>query len=179
MSRATSPALAAIAVLLGACTATAPSSSTQPSRDAASGSAAADAPETAGEVCVGVDAQGLDIDEPARSYGLAWNETDDDARSALITEIWTENGTWAEPSLPDRIAGPRAVTDRIGDFHDGRPGEYFEWETADLPEMHHDRLRMPWRLCDPAGATLLEGTDFAVLTPDGRIADLTSFHPDE
>lgn len=179
MSRATSLVFLTMAVLLVACTATVTSPTAEPSRAAAPESPVSSAAETTAEVCVGPNAQDLDIDEPARSYGLAWNETDDDARSALITDIWTEDGTWAEPSLPDRIAGPQAVIDRIGDFHDGRPGEYFEWQIDDLPEMHHDRLRMPWRLCDPAGATLLEGTDFAVLTPDGRIADLTSFHPAE
>lgn len=180
MSRLTSAVLPAIVILLTACTATVGAPSTPPARaDASEEADASGTATTVAHVCVGANAQDLNIKEPARSYGLAWNETDDDARSALIAGIFTEEATWAEPSLPDRITGPQAVINRIGDFHHGRPGEYFEWQTTDLPEMHHDRLRMPWRLCDRTGATLLEGTDFAVLTSDGRIADLTSFHPDE
>jgi hypothetical protein len=178
MSRAT-VALPALAILLGACAATASSPSAQPSRAASSQPIASAVAGTTDDVCVGPNAQDLDIDEPARSYGLAWNELDDGARLALVKAIWTEDGTLAEPTLPERVVGPQAVADRIGDFHATRPGEYFEWQADDLPDMHHERLRMPWRLCDAADATLLEGTIFAVLTADGGIADLTTFHPPE
>ena len=178
MSRAT-VAYPALAILLGACAATASSPSAQPSRAASSQPIASAVAGTTKDVCVGRNAQDLDIDEPARSYGHAWNELDDGARLALLTEIWTEDGTLAEPTLPELVVGPQAVADRIGDFHSLRPGEYFEWQADDLPDMHHQRLRMPWRLCDAAGTTLLEGTIFAVLTADGGIADLTTFHPPE
>jgi hypothetical protein len=123
--------------------------------------------------------QDLSVIEPAHTWGLAWTEADDDARLPLLDRIIARDGTWVEPTMTEPIAGPVAIANHIGAFHEGRPGEYFEWREDDQPDAHHDRISMPWRLCGADGATLLEGTDFGVIGADGLFVEITTFHPPE
>jgi hypothetical protein len=160
--------------LLAACTA----SGTPASQASEAASQSAEA-EGANQTCTGVNAQEVTAIEPAWTWGRAWTEADDDTRLAMLVEVLAADGTWVEPSMHDRIVGPAAVADHIGAFHDNRPGEYFEWQLGELPDEHHDRIRIPWRLCNAAGATLLEGHDFGVIGSDGRLVEVTSFHPPE
>jgi hypothetical protein len=129
--------------------------------------------------CVGRNAQDIEVAQPARGFGLAWNETDDDARLAILEEVWADEGTNAQPEFDDRLVGRAAMDEHIDAFQTNRPGEYFEWRDWDPSNLHHDRIMMPWRLCAADGTTLLEGTDFGLIGPDGRLVETTGFHPPE
>lgn len=168
------PALMLIGILLSACAvAGTPSGSAPATADSA---ASQQAPAA---ICEGRNNQDLTVDEPARTYGLAWNETDAVARRALIDQIWADDGAYVDPTLDERITGREALNARISEFQVGRDGQYFEWRDWESGNLHHDRVRMPWRLCDADGPALLEGTDFGLIDADGRLSDVTGFHPPE
>ena len=129
--------------------------------------------------CQGVNAQDLDVPQPARGFGLAWNETDDGARMAILEEIWADDATHVQPEMEERLVGREAFSEHIGAFHANRPGEYFEWRDWQPSNLHHDRVLLPWRLCAADGTTVLVGTDFGLIGPDGRLLETTGFYPPE
>ena len=174
MSRTRITGTVGVALLLAACAASVAveSPSVQPTASAS--------PSSSEEAtCIGRNAQDIEVAQPARGFGLAWNETDDDARMAILEEVWADDGTHVQPDFDDRLVGRAALDEHMDAFQTNRPGEYFEWRDWDPSNLHHDRVLMPWRLCAADGTTLLEGTDFGVIGPDGRLAETTGFYPPE
>jgi hypothetical protein len=159
--------LAVTASILVGCAGTA-----APSRSGPAASPAAGSPAPA---CTGPENDWADVQEPARSYGLAWNERDNAARMALLEAVFAADGTYVSPLHADRIRGRTGLHGEIGTFLSSSPGEYFEFRSWSAGDLHHDAIRINWRLCNAAGQTLLEGQDFGVLDADGRIRDVTGF----
>lgn len=174
MSRAKHVATVALAVLLAGCAA-----SIAVDTPSAEPTASLSPTPTAGATCVGRNAQDVEVAQPARGFGLAWNETDDDARLAILEEIWADGGTHVQPELDERLVGRAAMDEHIDAFQTNRPGEYFEWRDWQPSNLHHDRVLIPWRLCAGDGTTLLEGTDFGIIGADGRLVETTGFYPPE
>jgi hypothetical protein len=180
MPRAKHLGVAGVAALLAGCATSVGVASPTSAPTTAPTSApttAATATPAEDDTCVGRNAQDLDVPQPVAGFGLAWNETDDDARLAFLTEIWADEGTYVVPGMSERIVGLDAMDDHIRNFQVSRPGEYFEWRGWHSSNLHHDRVLMPWRLCSSSGTTLLEGTDVGLIGPDGRLVDTTGFHP--
>jgi hypothetical protein len=159
--------LALTALLLAGCAATA-----APDRSSPALSPAAESPAA---TCTGPENEWAQIPEPARSYGLAWNEDDGAARMELLEAVFAAEGTYVSPLHSDRLRGRTALHREIGRFQATSPGEYFEFRSWSPGDLHHDAIRIHWRLCDAAGQTLQEGQDFGVLDADGRIRDVTGF----
>jgi hypothetical protein len=164
----------ALAVLLAGCAASV--SSDSPSQEPTAVATANPAGEA---TCQGVNAQEVEVPEPARSFGLAWNETDDEKRLALLETAWADEGTHVQPDMDVRLVGRQAFDEHIDAFQTNRPGEYFEWRGWQPWHVHHDRILIPWRLCAADGTTLLEGTDFGLIDADGRLVETTGFYPPE
>ena len=125
--------------------------------------------------CTGLDEDWAHIPEPARSYGLAWNERDGAARMKLLEAAFAADGTYVSPFHSDRLRGRTALHDEIDRFQATSPGEYFEFRSWSAGDRSHHGVRIHWRQCDAAGKTLLEGQDFGVIDADGRIRDLIGF----
>lgn len=182
MPRAKHLAVAGFAALLAGCAASsgvASPSEAPTSAPTTAPASAATATQAEDDTCVGRNAQDLDVPQPAAGFGLAWNETDDEARLAILTEIWADEGTHVQPEMGERIVGRDAMDAHIGSFQRNRPGEYFEWREWHSGNLHHDRVLIPWRLCSSRGSTLLEGTDFGLIGADGRLVETTGFYPPE
>ncbi len=130
---------------------------------------------TPAQSCTGLDEEWAHIPEPARSYGLAWNERDGAARMELLEAVFAADGTYVSPLQSDPLRGRTALHGEIGRFHATSPGEYFEFRSWSVGDRHHDGIRIHWRLCDATGQTLLEGQDFGVLDADGRLRDVIGF----
>jgi hypothetical protein len=125
--------------------------------------------------CTGLDEEWAHIPEPARSYGLAWNERDGTARMDLLEAAFAADGTYVSPLHSEPLRGRTALHREIGRFLATSPGEYFEFRSWSAADRHHDALRIHWRLCDAAGQTVLEGQDFGVLDAEGRLGDVIGF----
>lgn len=103
-------------------------------------------------------------------YIAAWNETNDERRSALIARTFTENASYLDPLMAgdgrEAIAGMiAAVQQRFPGYRFRRKGEV---------DAHHDRVRFTWELAPEGGPVFVDGTDFAIVA-DGRLHAVTGF----
>jgi hypothetical protein len=104
-------------------------------------------------------------------YLACWNETDPDARRALIDEVWAEDADYIDPLVEahgrDAInATIDAVQSQFGGLVFTHVGE---------ADSHHNQTRFTWGL-GPAGAEPIAiGFDVAVTDSDGRISTVLGF----
>lgn len=130
-------------------------------------------------ICVGRNDQMVDVPEPARGYGAAWNEQDEIVRLVILERIWAKKAVNIQPDL-EMVVGRQAFSDHIGAFQASRPGDYFEWRvwSADWSPgyLHHDRVVMYWRICSADDDVVLEGTTFGRIDRDGRLVEATAFY---
>jgi hypothetical protein len=101
----------------------------------------------------------------------AYCEPDAARRLALIRETWSLEGRLVDPPLEAR--GHAGIADQAATLLSQFPGHRFERTSA--LDLHHHFLRYGWRLCNPAGETVLAGVDFMDLDVDGRIARVVGF----
>ncbi len=104
-------------------------------------------------------------------YLEIWNEGDAARRKALIAAAWTEDATYVDPVM--RGAGHEGIDAMIAGAQAQFPG--FEFRPLGAPDAHGDRLRFRWTLGPRGADTIIDGTDFAVIAADGRIASVTGF----
>jgi SnoaL-like domain len=112
------------------------------------------------------------IDTTVNRYIDAWNETDADRRRALVTEVWTDDGTYLDPLMSG--AGHDSIAAMIGVAQQQFPEHRFELSHG--PDAHNDRVRFAWQLYGPNGdEPVAGGTDFALVADDGRLRSVTGF----
>ena len=112
-----------------------------------------------------------DVKDLVDRYIAIWNDTDCTSRRALIARTWTEDAHYVDPlmasdghdGLDTMIAG---VQQRVPDFR---------FSLLGTPDAHADRLRFSWALGPQNGDAVIKGTDFAVLSADGRLHAVTGF----
>ena len=113
-----------------------------------------------------------DITTVVDTYLAAWNETDPEARRALIAETWTDDGTYLDPLMAGE--GRAGIDAMIAGAQQAYPGHRFE--LAEGPDAHHDRVRFTWHLHAPDGnGAVAVGVDFATVAEDGRLRAVTGF----
>jgi hypothetical protein len=112
-----------------------------------------------------------DHDALVDRYIAAWNELDPTRRRELIARTWTEEASYLDPKLSAQ--GHAALEAMLQGVQGMFPGHRFRRLGA--AEAHHDRLRFRWALEAAGGRRVVEGTDIAVLAPDGRMASVTGF----
>jgi hypothetical protein len=104
-------------------------------------------------------------------YLACWNETDPDARRALIAQHWTADPTYVDPMV--EVSGRDQLDATIAAVQAQFPG--FVFTAVDSGDAHHDIARFTWGL-GPAGAEpLVVGFDVVVLDADGRIENVLGF----
>jgi len=111
--------------------------------------------------------------ELVERYLAAWNERDTRQRRDLIAKTWTEDATYIDPHR--RGDGHESLSAMIAAVHE-RFSEAYRFRLASDVESHNDRLRFRWEAGGTADAPLhFGGTDFALVSPDGRLASVTGF----
>ena len=113
----------------------------------------------------------MTVDETVGIYASAWCEADAAARQALLERVWAQDGVYQDPTAD--VQGRDALVAHIGGFHASMPGARIELSTG--VSQHHGNIFFGWRLVTAEGATAVDGVDFGVLAPDGRIARITGF----
>jgi hypothetical protein len=107
----------------------------------------------------------------ADRYLAAWNETDADARRALLDQVFTEDVTYTDP-LAD-VAGRNGLDAAIAAVQAQFPGWVFR--LAGPADAHHDQLRFTWHLGPEDGEPPITGSDVAVTDGEGRIRTVLGF----
>lgn len=107
----------------------------------------------------------------AEQYLAAWNERDPLARRDKIATAFTPEAKYADPIASGD--GHMGIDGLIGAVQGKFAGHRFE--LAGTPDSHNDAIRFSWSLVNPGGQPVARGTDFGVVSPDGRLASVTGF----
>ena len=107
----------------------------------------------------------------AERYLACWNETDPQARRALINDNWTADAVYSDP-LAD-VAGRAAIDATIAAVQAQFPGFVFT-QLGDM-DAHHQQARFAWGLGMPGDEPLVEGFDVVVIDDEGRIDRVYGF----
>jgi hypothetical protein len=112
------------------------------------------------------------VNETVAGYIAAWNETDAGRRRDIIARTWSDDGSYLDSHRDS--TGHAAIDAMIGAVQEKFPGYRFRLSSG--IEAHHDRVRFSWSAGGTEQAPLyFGGTDFAVLSPDGRLHAVTGF----
>lgn len=104
-------------------------------------------------------------------YLAIWNEKDSTRRRAMIEITWTEDATYVDPVM--RSEGHEGIDRMIAAAQAQFPGHSFR--LLEGPDAHNDRLRFRWTLGPADGPTIIDGSDFALIAADGRLASVSGF----
>jgi len=111
------------------------------------------------------------IESVVENYVASWNETDPARRKAAVAAACAANATYRDPMMAsDGQAGLDAM---LAGVQAKFPG--FVLKRTSKIDHHNDAVRFAWSLGPAAGPSIVEGVDFATLSPDGRLATIVGF----
>jgi hypothetical protein len=105
------------------------------------------------------------------SYIAMWNEADAAMRRDLISQTWTENGSYLDPVMNGD--GQQGIDAMVQGVQERFPGHKFR-RTSEV-DSHNTCVRFTWELVAEDGTAVVRGTDFGVLAADGRLQNITGF----
>lgn len=111
-----------------------------------------------------------DYQAVAQHYIAAWNATGA-ARVQAIAQAFTPDARYADPMV--QAQGHAALDTMIGAAQQQFGGLRFHLDG--MADGHGDRLRFRWALGPDAHNAVARGTDFARLSADGRLAEVSGF----
>jgi hypothetical protein len=112
-----------------------------------------------------------DVTSTVDTYLAMWNETDPTRRAALVAQVWTGDGHYADPAL--EASGHPALADMVAGVQARFPAHRFQRISG--VDIHHDQLRFGWELVAPDGAVVVAGIDVGQFAPDRRLQRITGF----
>lgn len=107
----------------------------------------------------------------AARYIAAWNETDAEARAALIERNWAEDATYTDPLAT--VTGRESIAAAIGAVQGQFAGLVFS--LGGEVDGHHDVVRFTWHLGPAGEEPIVVGFDVAELDPEDRITAVHGF----
>ena len=107
----------------------------------------------------------------AGRYIDAWNETDAAARRSIIIETWAEDACYQDPLVS--VDGHAGIDALIADIQARCAGLIFG--LVGPVDGYGNRFRFRWVLAPDDSGPVAEGTDFATVTEDGRLASVIGF----
>lgn len=112
-----------------------------------------------------------DAERVIAQYLAAWNETDANARVALLSACWAEGGVYVDPTV--ELAGAAELSRHIAAVQAARPGARLEFVSG--VDFHHRVLRFLWRLVRADGTPGETCVDVAEVGPAGRLVRVVGF----
>jgi SnoaL-like domain len=107
------------------------------------------------------------------SYLAAWNERDAKRRHELISKTWTEDGTYVDPHRSGN--GYAELSKMMAAVHERFSTDYRFRLLSDV-DAYGDRVRFQWEVGGTKEAPQhFVGTDFALISSDGRFKSVTGF----
>jgi hypothetical protein len=105
------------------------------------------------------------------AYFAVWNETEPARRRAAITVAWTDDARYLDPMFS--AEGADGIDGLALGVQTQFPGYRFR-QTSPV-DVHHDRARWGWELVSAEGVPYVSGVDYALLSEDGRLREVTGF----
>ena len=112
------------------------------------------------------------MDDILVTYFRAWNDHDPDKRRRLLELAVTEDAVLIDPT--GRWEGAAGVAERIGRYQSAAPGTVVV--TASDVDAHNHVIRYAWKILAQDGTEVMEGTDVAERSDDGRLRRILMFH---
>jgi hypothetical protein len=112
-----------------------------------------------------------DVDTVIETYVETWNEADPARRRTGIARAWAERGRYRDPVMASD--GHDAIDAMLAGVQAKFPG--FVLKRISKIDHHNDAARFAWSLGPAAGPSVVEGVDFCLLSPDGRLASVVGF----
>jgi SnoaL-like domain len=112
-----------------------------------------------------------DTNELVQRYLAAWNETDADARQAILEEVFAEDAGYTDPLVS--VRGRAGLDATISAVQAQFGGLVFSLGGA--VDAHHDIARFTWHLGPEGAEPVAVGFDVAVIGADGRIGQVLGF----
>ena len=112
-----------------------------------------------------------DVKQVAHRYIELWNERAPNRRREMLAANWTNDARYVDPLMS-------------GDGHDGvdalisgvqQKFPDFKFTLIGEPNGFGEHVRFSWGLGPDGTDSPIKGTDFAVLSKDGRIMSITGF----
>ena len=112
-----------------------------------------------------------DVKQVAHRYIELWNERAQNRRREMLAANWTSDARYVDPLMS-------------GDGHDGvdalisgvqQKFPDFKFTLIGEPNGFGEHVRFSWGLGPDGTDSPIKGTDFAVLSKDGRIMSITGF----
>ncbi|MGQ0686736.1 nuclear transport factor 2 family protein [Bradyrhizobium sp.] len=112
-----------------------------------------------------------DVKQVAHRYIELWNERAPNRRREMLAANWTNDARYVDPLMS-------------GDGHDGvealisgvqQKFPDFKFTLIGEPNGFGQHIRFSWGLGPEGADSPIKGTDFAVLSQDGRIKSITGF----
>jgi hypothetical protein len=112
-----------------------------------------------------------DVKQIAQRYIELWNERTPSRRRDMLAANWTGDASYVDPLMK-------------GDGHDGvdaliagvqQKFPDFRFTLIGEPDGFADRVRFSWGLGPDGVDSPIKGTDFGMLSADGRIRSITGF----
>jgi hypothetical protein len=104
-------------------------------------------------------------------YLACWNESDPEARRALIARHWSPRPSYTDPLAA--VTGREAIEQTIGAVQERFPG--FTFSPVGPVDAHHQQARFTWGLGPADAEPIIVGFDVVVLDDDGRIDTVLGF----
>jgi hypothetical protein len=111
------------------------------------------------------------VEQLVNDYIAIWNEEDAATRSTLIARTWATDGDYVDPLLQG--SGHDGIEAMTAGLQSSYPGHKFARIGA--IDQHHDRIRFGWQLLTPEREPLVIGTDYGVVSEDGKLTSITGF----
>ncbi|GGK63242.1 isomerase [Planomonospora parontospora subsp. parontospora] len=112
-----------------------------------------------------------ETNELVQRYLAAWNETDADARRAVLAEVLSEDAVYTDPLVS--VRGRDGLDATIAAVQGQFGGLVFSLGGA--VDAHHDIARFTWHLGPEGAEPVAIGFDVAVIGDDGRISQVLGF----
>jgi hypothetical protein len=104
-------------------------------------------------------------------YLACWNETDADARAALLAETFSEQVELVDPLV--EVHDSTVLSATIAGVQAQFPG--FVFSPVGVPDAHHRVVRFQWGLGPAGGEPVVIGFDVLVTGADGRVEFVAGF----
>jgi hypothetical protein len=112
-----------------------------------------------------------DVRQVAHRYIELWNERAPNRRREMLAANWTNDARYVDPLMSGD--GHDGVDALISGVQQKFPG--FKFILIGEPNGFGQHVRFSWGLGPEGADSPIKGTDFAVLSQDGRIKSITGF----
>jgi hypothetical protein len=112
-----------------------------------------------------------DLHDLIDRYIAIWNHNDAERRRNLVASTWAEAASYVDPVMSGE--GQSGIDAMVRGVQERFPG-YGLSRTSEI-DSHHDRICFSWELAPEGGLPVVKGTDFCVVSADGRLQAISGF----